>query len=73
MGAFSIWHILLLAAILLLLFGGRGKISDLMGDAAKGVRSFRKGLNEQDEPIAIAGPGATQTPTPDKDQVNAEH
>jgi sec-independent protein translocase protein TatA len=49
MGALSIWHILILAVVAVLLFGGRGKISDLMGDFAKGIRSFRKGLNEPDE------------------------
>jgi sec-independent protein translocase protein TatA len=53
MGALSIWHILILAMVALLLFGGRGKISDLMGDVAKGIRSFRKGLNEPDEDHAI--------------------
>lgn len=53
MGALSIWHILIFAAIAVLLFGGRGKISDLMGDVAKGIRSFRKGLNESDEERAI--------------------
>lgn len=54
MGALSIWHILILAIVALLLFGGRGKISDLMGDVAKGIRSFRKGLNEPDDDHAIA-------------------
>ena len=54
MGALSIWHILIFAGIAVLLFGGRGKISDLMGDVAKGIRSFRKGLNEPDEDHAIA-------------------
>ncbi len=49
MGALSIWHILILAIIVMLLFGGRGKISDLMGDVAKGIKSFREGLNEPDE------------------------
>jgi len=55
MGALSIWHILILAIIVLLLFGGRGKISDLMGDVAKGIRSFRQGLNEpgDEKPRAI--------------------
>jgi sec-independent protein translocase protein TatA len=53
MGALSIWHILILAIVALLLFGGRGKISDLMGDVAKGIRSFRKGLNEPDDEHAI--------------------
>jgi sec-independent protein translocase protein TatA len=49
MGALSIWHILILTIVALLLFGGRGKISDLMGDVAKGIRSFRQGLNEPDD------------------------
>ncbi|HTQ14113.1 MAG TPA: twin-arginine translocase TatA/TatE family subunit [Rhizomicrobium sp.] len=50
MGAISIWHILILAVVVLLLFGGRGKLSDLMGDFAKGINSFRKGLKDGDEP-----------------------
>ena len=49
MGAFSIWHILILAAIALVLFGGRGKVSDLMGDFGKGINSFKKGLSEHDK------------------------
>ena len=43
MGALSIWHILILAVIVLLLFGGRGKISDLMGDVAKGIKQLPQG------------------------------
>jgi sec-independent protein translocase protein TatA len=50
MGSMSIMHWLLLGAVVLLLFGGKGKISDIMGDVAKGVKSFKKGLNEEDEP-----------------------
>ena len=50
MGALSIWHILILAVVALVLFGGRGKISDLMGDVGKGIRSFRLGLNEPSDP-----------------------
>jgi sec-independent protein translocase protein TatA len=49
MGAFSIWHILVFAIVAVLLFGGRGKISDLMGDVAKGIKSFRQGLNDHDD------------------------
>jgi len=48
MGSLSIWHILILVVVAVLLFGGRGKISDLMGDVAKGIKSFRQGLNEPD-------------------------
>jgi len=50
MGGLSIWHILLLAAIVLVLFGGRGKISDFMGDFAKGIKSFKKGLADEETP-----------------------
>jgi len=54
MGTLSIWHILILVVVAVLLFGGRGKISDLMGDVAKGIHSFRKGLNDPDEERSIA-------------------
>lgn len=53
MGALSVWHILVFAVVVLLLFGGRGKVSDLMGDVGKGIRSFRKGLSEPEEAPAI--------------------
>ena len=49
MGSFSIWHWIVVGAIVLVLFGGKGKISDLMGDFAKGIKSFKKGLSEEDE------------------------
>ena len=49
MGSMSIWHWILVLAVGLLLFGGRGKISDLMGDFAKGIKSFKKGLAEEDK------------------------
>jgi sec-independent protein translocase protein TatA len=48
MGALSIWHILLIVVVAALLFGGRGKISSLMGDTAKGIRAFRDGLKGED-------------------------
>ena len=48
MGSFSIWHWMLFGAVALLLFGGKGKISDIMGDVAKGVKSFKKGLADDD-------------------------
>ena len=50
MGGLSFWHILLLAVIVMVLFGGRGKISDFMGDFAKGIKSFKKGLSDEEEP-----------------------
>jgi sec-independent protein translocase protein TatA len=50
MGSFSVWHWILVLAVGLLLFGGRGKISELMGDFAKGIKSFKKGLAEDEKP-----------------------
>ena len=46
MGTLSIWHILIVMVAMLLLFGGGGKISDLMGDVAKGIKAFRAGMND---------------------------
>jgi len=51
MGSMSIWHWLVVGVIVLILFGGRGKISELMGDVARGIKSFRKGLSEDEKPI----------------------
>jgi sec-independent protein translocase protein TatA len=64
MGSLSPWHILLIAIVVLLVFGGRGKLSGLMGDAAKGIRAFRDGLKGDEaappasptQPIAHAEP-----------------
>lgn len=53
MGAMSIWHWVILLLIVVLLFG-RGKISELMGDVAKGIRSFKKGLAEDEEASKVA-------------------
>jgi len=59
MGALSIWHLLILGAIALVLFGGRGKVSDLMGDFGKGINSFKKGLAEdKEEPKTIGAEAA---------------
>jgi len=48
MGGFSIWHWLVVGVIVLLLFG-KGRFSDMMGDVAKGIKSFKKGMAEDDE------------------------
>ena len=50
MGGLSVWHWLIFLAVALLLFGGSGKISSIMGDVAKGIKSFKKGMAEEDEP-----------------------
>ena len=47
MGSFSIWHWLIVLVVVLLLFG-RGKIPELMGDMAKGIKNFRKGMTDED-------------------------
>ena len=49
MGAFSIWHVLAVVVVFALLFGGRGKISGIMGDTAKGIRAFKEGLKGEEE------------------------
>ena len=48
MGGFSIWHILLFAVILLLLFGGN-RFSSMMGDVAKGLKSFKQGMSDDED------------------------
>ena len=48
MGGLSIWHILILAIILLLLFGGN-RFSSMMGDVAKGIKSFKQGMADDEE------------------------
>jgi sec-independent protein translocase protein TatA len=48
----SFWQIIIVVALLVILFG-RGKISELMGDVAKGVKSFKKGINDDDDPKSI--------------------
>ncbi len=49
MGGLSIWHLLIVGVIVLVLFGGKGKLSDIMGDFAKGIKSFKKGMSDEDE------------------------
>ncbi|MBB5745853.1 twin-arginine translocase TatA/TatE family subunit [Brevundimonas variabilis] len=49
MGAISIWHWVIVGVIVLLLFGGRGKLSGIMGDAAKGIKAFKEGLKDDDK------------------------
>ena len=44
MGSLSIWHWMILLAVGMVLFGGKGKISSVMGDVAEGIKSFKKGM-----------------------------
>jgi sec-independent protein translocase protein TatA len=48
MGSLSIWHWLVVIAVALLFFGGRGKISGVMGDFAEGIKAFKKGMQDDD-------------------------
>lgn len=60
----SWWQILIVVLLFVLLFG-RGKISDLMGDVAKGIKSFKSGLNDDDEKdVADAKAIQHETPAP---------
>jgi len=56
MGSFSIWHWLIVLVVVLLLFG-RGKIPELMGDMAKGIKSFKRGM--ADDEAAVKDDGRT--------------
>lgn len=47
MGSFSIWHWLIVLVIVMVLFGGRGKLSSLMGDLGRGLNLFKKNLKEE--------------------------
>jgi sec-independent protein translocase protein TatA len=48
MGGFSVWHWLIVGIVILLLFG-KGRFSDMMGDIAKGLKSFKKGMTDDDD------------------------
>ncbi len=50
----SLPHLLLAAVVVLILFGGKGKISDIMGDVARGIKSFKKGLADDETPAKPA-------------------
>lgn len=69
MGGLSIWHWLIVLFVVLILFG-RGRVSEIMGDFGKGIKSFKSGMNEDsDKPAAppaqiAAQPDQTAAPTP---------
>ncbi len=65
MGSMSIWHWVIVAVIVMLLFG-RGKVSDLMGDVAKGIKAFKKGMAEDETPPPaqpVAPPASLSAPS----------
>ena len=53
------WQIAIVVVLVVLLFG-RGKISSLMGDVAKGIKSFKKGMSETDPPTSSADDKSTE-------------
>jgi len=59
MGGISVWQLAIVGILLVLLFG-RGKISSVMGDVAKGIKSFKKGMKEDDE-VETAGATVERT------------
>ncbi len=61
MGFGSIWHWVIVLIVVLVLFG-RGRVSEIMGDFGKGIKSFKQGLNEDDKPAA---PPPAQLPAAD--------
>jgi sec-independent protein translocase protein TatA len=81
MGSFSIWHWLIVLAVILVLFGGGNKISGLMGDFAKGIKSFKKNMAEPEDASmeesttkpggTLAGPAAQAATT--KREPSATH
>jgi sec-independent protein translocase protein TatA len=67
MGSLSIWHWIIVLGVAAVLFGGRGKISGVMGDFAKGIKAFKAGMKEEDEPVTpppaqVISPTAAATP-----------
>jgi sec-independent protein translocase protein TatA len=49
MGTFSIWHWLIVLIVVLVMFGGKGKISQIMGDVGNGLKAFKKSLRDDDK------------------------
>ncbi len=75
MGSLSIWHWLILAAVVAVFFGGRGKLSSIMGDAAKGIRAFKDGLKDEElgHEKAPAPPGAIANESTLERQAGEKH
>ena len=58
MGDLSIWHWIVVIAVVMLLFG-RGNVSDLMGDLAQGIKAFKNAVSEDDKPVETLSNGTT--------------
>ena len=72
----SVWHLLVVALVILVLFG-RGRISEMMGDFGKGIKSFKEGMKESDEaPVApprIEAPSADAKPAEGSENKSADN
>jgi sec-independent protein translocase protein TatA len=64
MGGLSLWHWLVVGVVVMLLFG-KGRFSDMMGDVAKGIKSFKKGMSEEDETPSAPAPRLQAQPPVD--------
>ena len=76
MGSLSIWHWIVVIAVILLLFG-RGKISDLMGDVAGGIKAFKKGMKDDEaekpaDPVKTIDHNSTPAPTAARSDVGSK-
>ena len=75
MGSLSIWHWIVVIGVVLLLFG-RGKISDLMGDVAQGIKAFKKGMQDDDKvadkPEAVKSIDHNASPQPARTDVGSK-
>jgi sec-independent protein translocase protein TatA len=74
MGAFGPIHWLILAVVVLLLFGGKGKIAGIMGDTAKGIKAFKDGLKDDEHKAddAKAAPGTLPRTDAEKEAIARE-
>ncbi|HUB96313.1 MAG TPA: twin-arginine translocase TatA/TatE family subunit [Stellaceae bacterium] len=62
MGGLSLWHWLVVIAVVAVLFGGKGKISGVMGDFAKGIKAFKSGMKDEED--AAEPPAQVSPPQP---------
>ncbi len=73
MGAFSIWHWLIVLVVVLILFGGRGKISGLMGDLGKGLKAFKSNIKEDATDSPAKAEALTADSAEEEKSAQAQH
>jgi sec-independent protein translocase protein TatA len=64
MGSLSIWHWLIVLLVAMIFFGGRGKITNVMGDFAKGIKAFKAGMKDEDKGDGKSGDSAAEDGPP---------